>query len=1058
MLLPASRGTLLLRFCIVASNAAKSVFACGLLGSLLVNCCHANQPNVLLIFGEDHGVQMGAYGTAGIETPNLDALAAQGVLFEKAYVTLPTCSASKASIMTGLFNHTTGALHNVQEFVGSAEELQQANPSWLNDPNSSYNKLRIDPQFPTLVEKFSAAGYYTGTQNKFHLSNHESFPYDHWSTGNNAGKVDNFINEAQAADKPWLLVHHVKHTHRPFPTNVTVDPYAVELPAHLPDTPVARQDWAEYMSSVEKADQQVGDVIKKLERSGDADNTIIVYVGDHGPAYHRGKLTTYNFGLHVPLLISGPGIQQGVTTAEKVSTVDLMPTLLDFANIAEPALQHGTSQRNLLEGDPTFQGRDYLVGMVKSDRSITDGRYQLIWMPNANDTAMPPDHTDIPIWGNPVYGDIVANKNDPAYAEAYRFLDLADKDLPEYNRPEFEFYDLETDRWEVNDFSTLSQYAPHQNRLKVALQLWGHEHADPDVDLFRITPTVASHAGPVDVVDRFDGNRGGPLDNDSQWRTRLSGVGGEDFQIDSANEEVDAPRGYKAVATYEDAVRGTNDDFLVTVDTEFDRPGVGAGLVFGYVDEDNFFEFQLLDGRTAAEGIDKDVRLVHRSSGVDNLLLFENALPNYQGGLYGLSAAYTAATSTLDLSITDNNSQHYFTQSLQLASPLAGNSLFGISSYLSNHAKFDNFHVSIPDFTIKRGRMDQFTARAGPLHADARWSTRIPGVNGEDFVIEPTAEYVDAPRGYRALATYDKETLHANEDFSVAIKTLFDRPGVGAGLVFGFTDVDNFFEFQLLDGRTSAQGLDKDVRLVQMSDGIESVLFFDSSLPNYNGGWYQLSADYSVLDQLLDLQILDDQGEIYFTHSLLLDERIAGESLFGISSYLSNHAKFDEFKVDIFTREVSDGKLLGDFNADEVLDNQDLDLLLAAFGPSTPETAQFNLTMPDEMIDEADLDFWMQEIFPLVTAGGEVSALIAGDSVLPGDLTRWSDEYGNSNLVAWEEGDFDGNRIVDGADFLLLQTHSASGLPFSQIIPEPSSLSLLLLMASGFARRSPRKV
>ena len=451
---------------------------------------------------------------------------------------------------------------------------------------------------------------------------------------------------------------------------------------------------------------------------------------------------------------------------------------------------------------------------------------------------------------------------------------------------------------------------------------------------------------------------------------------------------------------------------------------MGAGLVFGYVDDDNFFEFQLLDGRTAAEGLDKDVRLVQRSSGVDNLLIFENGLPNYQGGVYGLSAAYTAETGTLELSIIDDTSQHYFSESLQLVTPLAGNSLFGISSYLSNHAKFDNFHVSIPSVTVQRGRMDGFTARSGPLNDDNRWSTRIPGVGGEDFVIDPAKEYVDAPRGYVALATYDKEMLHANEDFSVTIKTMFDRPGVGAGLVFGFTDVDNFFEFQLLDGRTAAEGIDKDVRLVQTRSGVESVLLFDSSLPNYDGGWYQLTADYSVLDQMLDLQILDDQGEIYFTHSLLLDDEIASESLFGISSYLSNHAKFDEFKVDIVSREVSDGNLLGDFNADEFLDSQDLDLLLAAFGPSTPETAQFNLTMPDEMIDEADLDFWMQEIFPLVTAGGEVSTLIAGDSALPGDLARWSEEYGHTNLLAWEAGDFDGNRIVDGADFLMLQRHS----------------------------------
>ncbi|MEQ8836556.1 MAG: hypothetical protein RID07_07110, partial [Lacipirellulaceae bacterium] len=452
-------------------------------------------------------------------------------------------------------------------------------------------------------------------------------------------------------------------------------------------------------------------------------------------------------------------------------------------------------------------------------------------------------------------------------------------------------------------------------------------------------------------------------------------------------------------------------------------PGVGAGLVFGYVDEDNFFEFQLLDGRTAAQGLDKDVRLLHRTGGVDNLLIYETGLPNYQGGLYGLTAAYTATTQTLDLSILNDQSQSYFTHSLQLDSPIAGGSLFGISSYLSNHAKFDNFALHIPAVNTQRGRMDRFTSRSGPLDEDNRWSLRLPGTNGEDFVIDPAGEFVDAPRGYRALATYDKETLYANEDFVVSIETRFNQPGVGAGLVFGYTDVDNFFEFQLLDGRTAAEGIDKDVRLVQMRNGVESILVFDSSLPNYDGGWYQLSAEYSVLDQILDLQILDDQGGLYFTHSLALDNDIAGDSLFGISSYLSNHAKFDDFKVDITSYEVADGNLLGDFNGDEVLDNQDLDLLIAAFGPSSEATAQFNLTLPDEMIDEADRDFWMQEIFPLVTSGGEDSALIAGETAGTEDLEVWEDHFGNSNSVAWEEGDFDGNLEVDGADFLMLQTY-----------------------------------
>lgn len=434
--------------------------------------------NVLFLMTEDQGGQSGFMGTPAVSTPNMDALAASGTWYRRGYVTFATCSASKASMLTGLYNHTTGANANVQEYVGSSQDLAAANPSWLNDPNSNYNLYRIRSTGSTLIETLHDHGYYTGLQNKFHMSPHQRFPYDRWyqPSGDSYNQIRSFVTDAKAANKPWFLLHVIEDTHRPYPngdtTPLKVDTNAVEIPAQLPDTATARQDWAEYLQALQNGDRRVGDALRALQDSGVAQNTVVVLIGDHGPSYHRGKYTVYNMGLQVPVVFSGPGIASGAARPELFSGVDMMPTLLDLLGLPPLQTTQGHSQKALLTSGSTAGANQYLVGETIKDRSITDGRYQLLFMPEPAATFLPADNKDFDPWRNRVYRHILANADQPGFEVPYRLLDMADATLSRYTRPRFELYDLQTDPWQVHDLAADSAYAGELSRLKTALSQW----------------------------------------------------------------------------------------------------------------------------------------------------------------------------------------------------------------------------------------------------------------------------------------------------------------------------------------------------------------------------------------------------------------------------------------------------------------------------------------------------------------------------------------------------------------------------------------------------------
>ncbi|VGO11463.1 Arylsulfatase [Pontiella desulfatans] len=464
------------------------------------------KPNVVLLLTDDQSYHLGMLGVQGLETPNIDELAKQGVFFTKAYSASASCAPCRGAILTGMHSSANGHWRNT---VGPI----------LSDPDRDFTRqsskvdgVGVHEDIPTLIEVLRDNGYFTGITEKWHLSPAWKFPFDFRDTANlkpsgSANAMKNFIKAAKG--KPFFIQCNVDNTHRPFQKHIKingdlpkVDPALVELPPHWPDTPRTRQDYAEYLTTVQHADAVIGAILEVVAEAGLLENTIFIYSSDQGFCYHRAKATAYDWGVHVPLSFTGPGIKGGVVSDALVGHVDLMPTILDFAGLPIPETVQGKSLRPVLEGRRKDAGRTFIVSEHNAHggspqeyyptRSITDGRYRYIWNkahervpdfdidtmatdPNWRKVAhqpawMPWDATPSDIWENNACEEIIFNKEQ--FPEAYRLLKES------MFRPQFELYDLKNDPYETKNLAANPEYKSVAARLGKSLKKWMETEGD----------------------------------------------------------------------------------------------------------------------------------------------------------------------------------------------------------------------------------------------------------------------------------------------------------------------------------------------------------------------------------------------------------------------------------------------------------------------------------------------------------------------------------------------------------------------------------------------------
>lgn len=310
-------------------------FGGALLGLALVTSAHAEtRRNVVLLIADDLGRDLGCYGNKAVKTPHLDALAASGTRFTHGFASVASCSPSRATMFTGLPTHMSGQ-------YGLAHATHNA------------HTFRNVQSLPKLLK---ASGYRSGIIGKLHVQPKEVYPWDVEVPGGRdaplmAQQARKFIEET--GDKPFFLVMGYTDPHRaakgfgndrPVPNtpHVRYDAQSVALPYHLPDSPDARADLADYYTSVTRLDHGIGLMTKLLTDLKRDEDTLVIFLSDNGIPFPGAKTTLYDAGLNLPLIVKAPGRQPGVCHG-MASWTDLAPTILDWAGVKQPAAMLGRS-------------------------------------------------------------------------------------------------------------------------------------------------------------------------------------------------------------------------------------------------------------------------------------------------------------------------------------------------------------------------------------------------------------------------------------------------------------------------------------------------------------------------------------------------------------------------------------------------------------------------------------------------------------------------------------------------------------------------------------------
>lgn len=292
--------------------------------------------NVLLIHWHDLGRHLGAYGHADVCSPNLDRLAAEGILFTRAHATAPLCSPSRGSLFTGRYPQSNG-------LIGLAHH------GW-----------EYRPGVRTLPRLLSESGWHTVL---FGMQHETSFPdrlgFDHFDVSDSlcdyvVARAGSFLEDAP--DVPFFLTAGFFETHRPYPREryAPADPDTVEVPPYLPDTADVREDLADFYGSIRVADAAVGRLLETLDATGRDQDTWVVFTTDHGPALPRAKSTLYDAGTGIAFIVRPPRRlgTVGRVYDEMFSGVDLVPTLLELLGRDVPDDVEGVSHAGPLLAAP----------------------------------------------------------------------------------------------------------------------------------------------------------------------------------------------------------------------------------------------------------------------------------------------------------------------------------------------------------------------------------------------------------------------------------------------------------------------------------------------------------------------------------------------------------------------------------------------------------------------------------------------------------------------------------------------------------------------------------
>ncbi len=433
----------------------------------------ATRPHIVMFLSDDHSAEFtGCYGHQAIHTPNIDALATQGMRFTNVFAGSPTCAPSRSILYTGLHSFRNGAMGN---------------------------HTQCKPGLKSLPHYLSSLGYRVVLANKSHVGPKEVFPFEmlqatlpkdpaiarrYRMEGLDTKKVDAFLagHVAEHPEQPLCLVLAESGPHVVWEKNKTYDPATLPLPPVMVDTPITREAFANYFQDITTVDKRVGEVLASLKAHGMEPNTLFIYTSDQGAEWPHCKWTVYDTGLRAPFIVRWPGqVKPGSTSDALISFTDVLPTFIDVAGGKVPAGIDGSSFLDVILGRHD-KHQDHIFATHTRDgdmnvfpqRCVRDTRFKLVLnlLPENRWTTHFTKVMDVPGSHGQVYATwLEKTKTDPDAAKLVATIE---------NHPRWEFYDTDSDPYELTNLAADPNHVARIAALKSRLVSWLQQQGDAE--------------------------------------------------------------------------------------------------------------------------------------------------------------------------------------------------------------------------------------------------------------------------------------------------------------------------------------------------------------------------------------------------------------------------------------------------------------------------------------------------------------------------------------------------------------------------------------------------